>query len=102
MTTKNNARKFLDSLIGHPMGFGDLLETVRKCRDLSQKDFAKKLKISPSHLCDIEKNRKTVSVERAMKFAKILGESESQFVRFALQGMLDQAGLKLKVELKAA
>lgn len=102
MTTKNNAQKFLDDLIGHPMSFGDLLETVRESRELSQKEFAKKLKISPSHLCDIEKNRKTVSPDRAVKFAKILGESEKQFVRFALQTMLDQAGIKLKVELKAA
>ena len=64
--------------------------------------FAKKLGVSASHLCDIEKGRKVVSPERAAKFAKILGRSAEQFVRLSLQELIDEAGLKMSVEVKAA
>ncbi|OGL47464.1 MAG: hypothetical protein A2161_17190 [Candidatus Schekmanbacteria bacterium RBG_13_48_7] len=65
-------------------------------------DFAEILGISKSHLCDIEKGRKTVSPERAARFAEILGYAPDQFVRLSLQSMLDEAGLKMKVDIKAA
>jgi len=65
-------------------------------------EFAKKLGISRQHLCDIEKGRKVVSPERAAKFAKILGYSREQFVALALQALLDEADLHLKVEVNVA
>ncbi len=103
MRTKlSDARQFLEDLAGGPLTFGNMLESIRLCDEFSQLEFAKRLRISPSHLCDIEKGRKVVSPERAAKFAKTLGYSESQFVRLALQHMLDQAGIKLRVEVKAA
>jgi transcriptional regulator with XRE-family HTH domain len=69
---------------------------------MTQAEFAAKLSLSRSHLCDIEKGRKTISPARAAKFARILGYSEKQFVRLSLQGMLDQAGLDLVVKIDAA
>ncbi len=45
--------------------------------EMSQVEFAKQLGISRSHLCDIEKGRKSVSVARAARFAKILGYGEA-------------------------
>jgi transcriptional regulator with XRE-family HTH domain len=63
---------------------------------------ARKLGVSKSHLCDVEKGRKTVSPERAAKWARTLGYPESIFVRLAIQGDLDAAGLKYKVEIEAA
>ncbi|MBI4842082.1 MAG: helix-turn-helix transcriptional regulator [candidate division NC10 bacterium] len=51
---------------------------------MSQAVFANELGISPSHLCDIEKGRKVVSPERAVRFATILGRSQQQFVRSRL------------------
>jgi plasmid maintenance system antidote protein VapI len=53
-------------------------------------------------LCDIEKGRKVVSPERAARFAKILGRSAEQFVRLSLQELVDEAGLKMKVNVDAA
>lgn len=38
----------------------------------------------------------------AAKFAKILGYSQEQFVALALQALLDEADLDLKVEVKVA
>jgi len=37
----------------------------------------KRLGVSKSHLCDLEKGRKTVSPERAARWAQILGYPES-------------------------
>jgi transcriptional regulator with XRE-family HTH domain len=71
-------------------------------RRASQDVCAKKLGISKSHLCDVEKGRKTVSPERAAKWARIFRHPESVFVRLAIQGGLDSAGLKYRVEVEAA
>lgn len=101
-TKKSKAIQFLEGLTGGPLTLGGLLESIRLCDEQSLAQFGKKLKISPSHLCDIEKGRKVVSPERAVKFAKILGYSEKQFVRLALQDMLNIAGIKLRVSLEAA
>ena len=98
---KNDAMKFLESLVGE-LTFSGLIEAMRQAEEMSQVDFAKKLGISKQHLCDIEKGRKFVSPERAAKFAKILGHSEQSFVALALQDVVNQGGLKLKVSVEAA
>lgn len=106
MTTKqkkSDAMKFLDRLIGEPETFGGLLEALRLSDDLSQTTFAKKLGLTRSQLCDIEKGRKKVSPERAARFAKKLGYSEKSFIELALQDLVLEAGFsKLKVKLEDA
>jgi len=73
-----------------------------QAEEMSQVEFAKKLGISKQHLCDIEKGRKFVSPARAAKFAKILGHSERSFDALALQDVVNQGRLKLKVTVEAA
>jgi transcriptional regulator with XRE-family HTH domain len=99
---KSEAMKLLEKLTGGALTLGRAMESIRKCEELSQDECAKKLSVSKSHLCDVEKGRKTVSPERAAKWARILGYPESVMVRLALQGELDAAGLKYKVEIEAA
>ncbi len=102
MTTskkKSPAIKFLEQSTKGPLTFGKMMESIRLCEESSQADFARKLGVSRSHLCDIEKNRKMLSPMRAAKFAKILGFSQDQFVRLTLQNLLDKSGLKYQVEL---
>ena len=70
--------------------------------ELSQVDFARKLKISRANLCDLEKDRKLVSPERAAKFARILKVPETALVRLALQDLLRAAHLNYRVEIKGA
>lgn len=94
--------KFFEKLTGGPLTFANMLEATRLSEELTMAKFAKKLRISVSHLNDIEKGRKTVSPERAAKFARTLGYSERQYVRLALQDLLNQSGLKFTVELKIA
>lgn len=98
---KSDAMKFLEGLVGE-LRFGGLIEAMRQAEEMSQVEFARKLGISKQHLCDIEKGRKFVSPERAAKFARILGHSERSFVALALQDIVNQGGLKLKVNVEAA
>ena len=96
-----DANEFLEELLG-PLSFGNMLWSIRMCDELSQTEFAEMLGVSRSHICDIEKGRKVVSPERAAKWAKILGYSDIQFVRLALQDQLDKAGVKMNVKVDAA
>lgn len=98
---KSDAMKFLENLVGE-LTFGGLIAAMRQADEMSQVEFAKKLGISKQHLCDIEKGRKFVSPARAAKFAKILGHSERSFVALALQDVVNQGRLKLKVTVEAA
>jgi antitoxin HigA-1 len=99
---KSEAVKLLEKLTGGPLTLGRAIESIRKSEDLSQDECARKLGVSKSHLCDVEKGRKTVSPERAAKWARILGYPESVMVQLALQGELDAAGLKYRVAIEAA
>jgi transcriptional regulator with XRE-family HTH domain len=97
---ESNAVKFLEELAGGPLTLAGTLEAIREGEGMSQAEFARMLGLSRQHFCDIEKGRKAVSPERAAKFAGALGYSEAQFVRLALQGMVDAAGLKLTVSVE--
>jgi DNA-binding XRE family transcriptional regulator len=100
---KSDAMQFLDRLAGSPLTFGSLIETIRKTDDYTLASMSKKLGVSRANLCDIEKGRrKGVSLERAAKWARLLGYPESQFVALALQAEIDAAGLKYSVALNAA
>ena len=104
MNTKRTspAMDFLTKIAGDPLSLGELLGSIRKGEGLTQKEFATKLGLSRSHLCDIEQGRKNLSPERAARYARILGYSEAQFVRLALQKTVSDAGLNLDVEVRAA
>ena len=101
MTTrsKSEAVKFLEDITGGPLTLGNLLASIRLGDGKSQAEFSRQLGISKSHLCDIEKGRKRVSPERAVKFAHILGYSEKQFLRLALQDIVEDLELELTVQL---
>lgn len=102
MTTKEfNTIKNLEKKFG-PMTLGMFLKTIRESDEISQVDFAKKLKISRANLCDIEKNRKIVSPDRALKFAKLLKIPESTLVKLALQDLLRSLNLTYEIEIKKA
>ena len=101
-TKKSEARKFLEKLNHGPLTFGQMIESLRRADEVSQVDLAKKMAISRAHLCDIEKGRRTVTIERAAQFAKVLGYSVHQFVALALEDQLKKAGLKVKVHLDVA
>ena len=84
------------------MTLGLFLKALREADEVSQISFAKRLKISRANLCDLEKERKLVSPERAARFARILKVPETALVRLALQDLLRAAHLDYRVELKGA
>jgi antitoxin HigA-1 len=96
------AMKLVEELAGGPLTLGNTLEAIRLGEEMSQVVFARKLGLSKQHLCDIEKGRKLVSPERAVRFAKVLGYSTIQFIEFALQDQLREAGLRFKINIEAA
>jgi transcriptional regulator with XRE-family HTH domain len=86
---------------GH-MTVGRFLKAFRMSAEISQTDFAKKLGISRANLCDIEKERKPVSLDRAVQIAKAFGISEQYLIQLALQDQLRREKLPYEVELKSA
>src|ERR1700741_3824909 len=91
---KSSARAFMEEVSGGPLTLSGLLHAIRVGEEMSQAEFALLLGVSKSHICDIKKGRKHVSPMRAMQFAKILKYSEEQFVRLALQDIVDQLNQK--------
>lgn len=96
-----NALEYLESKLGL-LTFAMTIRAIREGEEISLEQFARKLGVSRSHLCDIEKGRKGISPERAARWAKLLGYPATQFVRLAIQADLDAAGLKYKVDIEAA
>jgi transcriptional regulator with XRE-family HTH domain len=99
---KSEAMAFLESVMEGPLTFGGHLAAIRQGEEMTLDAFAKMLGVSRQHLCDMEKGRRKVSPERAAKWARILGYSETMMVQLAFQYMVEEAGLKMKVSVKAA
>jgi|SRR6185437_2826338 len=101
MSTKSTKEtlNFLDKLIGEKLTFGKMIANIRECDEITQTDFAKILGISRHYLCDIEHDRRNVSVVKAYEYANKLGYSTKQFVQLALQGQIDKVGLNYDVAL---
>lgn len=78
---------------------GKLILAIRQADEISQMDFSDKLKISKQHLCDIERGRKSVSPKLAARYAATLGYSKEQFIRLALQDLVDRDRLQVQIEV---
>ncbi len=90
--------QYFEKLTGK-LTFGKLMNSIRLCDEMTQIEFAELLNISKSHLCDIEHDRKIVSPKLAAQYANKLGYDEAQFIRLAIQAMIDKSGLNYNVEL---
>lgn len=111
MTTKKSNKRMgltskamttMENMIGGPLTLGDMLLAIREGEGWSQEELGSRLDVSRGHICDIEKGRRSISPGRAARWARILGYSESQMVRLALQAQVDAATLELRVEVVAA
>jgi len=95
------AKKYLEKERGR-LTLGRTLRAIRLGEEESQTNFADKLGVSTQYLCDLEHDRKNVSPKKAQHFAVILGYSQEQFIRLAIQDSLEHDGIHMVVELKAA
>lgn len=96
------ARQEIERLNGGQLTFGQVINATRLGEELSLEAFAERLGVSRAYLCDVEKGRRAVSVERAAAWARTLGYMEAQYVALALQAAVNAAGLKLRVRVEAA
>ena len=92
--------KQIEKLTGGKLTLGKLIWAIRECDEITQVEFADKLGCSKQHLCDIEHDRKNVSPRMAAHYAQILGYPQKQFIRLALQSIIDRDGLRVIVEIK--
>ena len=99
---KSETMRFLEHVTGQALNLPELLSAIRIGEEMSHAVFAAQLGISRSHLCDIEKGRKSVSLARAIEFAEVLGYSKDQFARLALQAQVDSLHFPYRVTLEAA
>jgi transcriptional regulator with XRE-family HTH domain len=99
---KSETMKLLDEVVGE-LTFGKMLAAIREGEEMTLEEFGAKLDVSKQQLCDIEKDRRIVSIERAAAWAKQLGYHPGQFVQLAIQAALNAAGLDdLRVTVDAA
>lgn len=103
MSTKKlrSAKEALEEMGASQTTFGLLLKTQRLSEEMTLAEMAAILKISISHLSDIEHERKFVSLERAKDFARRLQDSEKYFILVALRDLLRRAKCRYEIELKA-
>jgi transcriptional regulator with XRE-family HTH domain len=87
-TEKSEALAFLESLTGGPLTLGRAIASTRRCDGYTATRMAKKLGITPQHLCDLEKGRRRVSPARAYRWAERLGYSGDAWMRLAVQDYL--------------
>ncbi|HEY4158841.1 MAG TPA: helix-turn-helix transcriptional regulator [Polyangiaceae bacterium] len=99
---RSAAAGYLEKLLRGPLTLGGALSAIRESDGESLALFAERLGISRSHLSDIEHGRRSVSLQKASEFALALGHHQAQFVRLALQDQVRGAGLKLRVDVRAA
>ena len=90
--------KHLEQDIGSTT-FGSLLKNCRETEEMSQKDFAHLLKITPQRLNDFEKERRLPDIESAVKFARVLNDSEAFFIQILFQNYLNKENIKLQVKI---
>ena len=96
------AKKFLNKMRGRPLTFGNMLSSLRKSDEVTQVELARKIGVSKGLICDIEKSRRTASIELAIKIAKAMGYSEKVMIKYVLEDQLQNAKVNLKVKLEAA
>ena len=104
MTTKNKKSatiKYLEGLNGGPLTFAQLILAIRESEGKSQKDFAEKLGVSKQYLCDLEKGRRTATIEKAAVFADSLGYPAAGFVKMVIKDEIRMAGLHLEIQISA-
>lgn len=82
-----------------PLTFGRLLESHRKCEELTQEELGNMAGLSGANICDLEKGRKIPPAKRAWKIAAALQMYEPYWVQIALQDYLREQKLDLKASI---
>ena len=99
MTTKKDyGTAALEKEFGR-LTFGNALASYRLGENMNQKEFAFLLGISPQSLCDLEKERRVPTPNRAAKIAKKLKQPEKFWIQLALQDLIRREKLDYAVSV---
>lgn len=82
--------------------FGGLIRSLRIADEISQIDLAKKLKVSPQFLSDVEHNRKEIGIGFAKKASKELGYPIEIFLELLIRDQLRSQKLHFEVKIMKA
>src|SRR3990167_3407728 len=80
----------------------NFLRSWRMSAELSQREFAGMLNMSPANLCDIECGRKGNSIEKALEISKAVDYPPEALIKIVLQDQLHSAGIELEIMFKKA
>jgi DNA-binding XRE family transcriptional regulator len=95
------ANKVFEKVSG-PFTFAKFTLGIRTTLMLSQVEMAKKLGISKSALCEIEKGRTLVSAQAAVRYAKKAGFSIKVALEACFQDQLRKANINKRVKIDDA
>lgn len=83
-----NVEEFLDlskeefELIELKILLGNRLATLRKSKNMTQSQFAKKIRSSQSRVAKMEKGDPTVTIDRILKSMFVLGATKEEFLSY--------------------
>lgn len=92
---KSAAVRALGEIAG-PLTFGGIIEAIRLGEEESLAQFAKRLGVSRSHLHDIEKGTRGVSLVRAVEWAQLLGYGPAKFIELAVNDAIAESGIRVE------
>lgn len=91
---KNGKKISTDTLL-HP---GEVLSDELSAREITQKEFAQKIKLQPPHLNDLLKGKRHVSARIALKIEKELGIDAAYWLRLQMNYDLEVAKKEMELE----
>ena len=80
----------------------EVLEKIRKYLDISICEMARRTESGQSNLSEVLKGQGRISLDKAIKMARLLGVGHKSLVGAVLQDALEAAGSDLKVMLLTA
>ncbi len=99
MTIKNSEQVLKKN---GPFTFATFMLGARTTLNFTQVQMAKKIGITKSALCEIEKGRTLVSAQAAVRYAKKAGFSVTVALEACLQDQLRKANIKKRIRIEDA
>ena len=100
MNTRNDQDYIPAEKVIRRMTMARMLETIRDDMELTKVQMAEKLGMSKQHYNNIIKEGASVSISRAIQFARALNDSEKVFIRVAIDDELARVDQpKYRVEI---
>ncbi len=100
---KSEAMQLLETIAGEEFTFATMMRVLRQRKEMTQEQFGKLLGVQKAYICDIERGRRNITIDQAIKFAGKLEDvvSTKQFIEMAVSYQLKKNGLDYDAVLVA-